>query len=85
MPEAIKGAKLKNTGESLTKREPSRHSMEKQKIVTYLSTNCDPSQTRVVQRRQKDRTLKDVSAPSVSELYNKYMFGIDLSDQKRMQ
>lgn len=26
-----------------------------------------------------------MSAPSVSELYNKYMFGIDLGDQKRMQ
>jgi hypothetical protein len=27
------------------------------KVVTYLSTNCDPTESRVVQRRKKDGTL----------------------------
>jgi hypothetical protein len=29
--------------------------------------------------------LYNVSAPIVSDLYNKFMFGVDLADQKRMQ
>ncbi|KAJ8301049.1 LOW QUALITY PROTEIN: hypothetical protein KUTeg_022568 [Tegillarca granosa] len=49
------------------------------------STYSDPTQKRTVQRRQKDGTKKDVSAPGVSGLYNKYMFGVDIADQKRMQ
>ncbi|KAJ8305179.1 hypothetical protein KUTeg_017267 [Tegillarca granosa] len=40
---------------------------------------------RTVQRRQKDGSLNDLPAPSVSELYNKCMFGVDIADQKRMQ
>lgn len=58
---------------------------DKKKMVNYVSTNCDPTQQRIVQRRQKDGTRQDVPAPVASELYNKFMFGVDLADQKRMQ
>jgi hypothetical protein len=50
-----------------------------------IITNCDPTQQRIVQRRQKDDTRQDVPAPVASELYNKFMFGVDLADQNRMQ
>jgi hypothetical protein len=53
------------------------------KMVTYLSTNCDPTQQRIIQRRQKDGTRQDVPAPVASELYNKFIFGVDLADQKK--
>jgi hypothetical protein len=33
----------------------------------------------VVQRRKKDGTLQNVSAPIVSDLYNKFMFGVEKS------
>ena len=48
-------------------------------------TSCDPTQQRIVQRIKKDDTRQDVPAPVASELYNKFMFGVDLADQKRMQ
>ncbi|XP_061175613.1 piggyBac transposable element-derived protein 4-like [Saccostrea echinata] len=84
MPEAIKSAKLKNRGDSLTMQKGNlvATAWKGKKVVTYLSTNCDPTHERIMQRHQKDGTRKDVSAPSVSELY---MFGVDLADQKRMQ
>ncbi|CAC5406113.1 unnamed protein product [Mytilus coruscus] len=87
MPEAIKGAKLKNRGESITMQKGNlvATAWKDKKIVNYLSTNCDPTQSRIVQRRQKDGTRRDVAAPIVSDLYNKFMFGVDLADQKRMQ
>lgn len=87
MPEAIKGAKLKDRGETLTMQKGNlvATAWKDKKIVTYLSTNSDPTQSRTVRRRKKDGTVQDVPAPAVSESYNKYMFGIDLVDQKRMQ
>lgn len=72
MSEAIKSAKLKNRGDSLTMQKAT--AWKDKKVVTYLSTNCDPSHERIVQRCQKDGTRKAVSALSMSELYNKYMF-----------
>ncbi|CAC5408617.1 unnamed protein product [Mytilus coruscus] len=87
MPEAIKGAKLKERGETLTMQKGNlvATAWKDKKIVTYLSTNSDPTQSRTVRRRKKDGTVQDVPAPAVSESYNKYMFGVDLADQKRMQ
>jgi hypothetical protein len=86
MPEAIKGVKLKERGDTLTVQKGNlvATAWKDKKVVTYLSTNCDPTESRVVQRRKKDGTLQNVSAPIVSDLY-KFMFGIDLADQKRMQ
>ncbi|KAJ8319610.1 hypothetical protein KUTeg_002839, partial [Tegillarca granosa] len=55
------------------------------KLLTYISTSCDPTQNKFFQKRQKDGTKKNIPARSVSEQYNKYMFGVDLADQKRIQ
>ncbi|CAC5378563.1 unnamed protein product [Mytilus coruscus] len=87
MPEAIKGAKLKNRGEGITMQKGNlvATAWKDKKIVNYLSTNCDPTQSRIAQRRQKDGTRRDVPVPIVSDLYNKFMFGVDLADQKWMQ
>lgn len=87
MPEAIKGLKLKERGETvaLQKGNLVATAWKDKKVVTYLSTNSDPTQTRTVRRRKKDGTMQDVAAPVVSDLYNKFMFGVDLADQKRMQ
>ena len=77
MPEAIKGVMLKEKGDTLTVQKGNlvATAWKDKKVVTYLSTNCDPTESRVVQ----------VSAPIVSDLYNKFMFSVDLADQKRMQ
>ena len=87
MPEAIKGVKLKEKGDTFTVQKGNlvATAWKDKKVVTYSSTNCDPTESRVVQRRKKDGTLQNVSAPIVSDLYNKFMFGVDLADQKRMQ
>lgn len=87
MPEVIKGAELKERGETLTMQKGNlvATAWKDKKVVTYLSTNCDPTLVRTVRRRKKDGTVQDVPAPAVSEYYNKYMFGVDLADQKRMQ
>jgi hypothetical protein len=87
MPEAIRSAKLKERGQSLTLQKGNlvATSWKDKKVVNYLSTNCDPTLTRTVHRRRKDGTLQEIPAPIVSELYNKFMFGVDLADQKRMQ
>ncbi|KAJ8313368.1 LOW QUALITY PROTEIN: hypothetical protein KUTeg_009154 [Tegillarca granosa] len=84
---AIKGAKLKTRGESLTmqKGDLVATAWKDKKLLTYISTSCDPTQNKFFQKRQKDGTKKDIPAPSVSEQYNKYMFGVDLADQKRIQ
>ncbi|KAJ8307822.1 hypothetical protein KUTeg_014605 [Tegillarca granosa] len=87
MPQAIKNARLKTRGDSVKMQKGNLvcTSWKDKKLVTYLSTYSDPTQKHTVQRRQKDGTKKDVSAPQVSELYNKYMFRVDIADQKRMQ
>ena len=54
-------------------------------MVTYLSTNCDPTQQRMVQRRQKDGTWQDLPAYVALKLYKTFMFGTDLDNQNRMQ
>lgn len=87
MPEAIKQAKLKKRGENLVmqKGELVATAWKDKKIVTYLSTNCDPTEKTHVQRRKKDGSMENVAARQVTDLYNKFMFGVDLADQKRMQ
>ncbi|KAJ8316476.1 hypothetical protein KUTeg_006490 [Tegillarca granosa] len=82
MPEAIR-----SKSESLTmqKENLTGTALKDKKSVTYLSTCSDPKMVRTIQRRQKDASVKDIPATSVSELYNKYMFVVDIADQKRMQ
>ena len=86
MPAAVKSKKLKNHGESiiLQKGNMTAVAWKDQKPVFYLTTFEDPTQTSTVNRRQKDSTQKEYSAPKVAENYNKYMFGVDLADRKRM-
>jgi 5-formyltetrahydrofolate cyclo-ligase len=65
MPEAIKAAKLKKRGQTITIQKGNlvTTAWKDKKMVTYSSTNCDPTQQRIVQRRQKDGTRQDVPAP----------------------
>ena len=51
--------------------------------VVVASTNCDPSKSTEVQRRQRDGNRVSVSCPLAVSLYNKYMGGIDHNDQLR--
>jgi len=51
--------------------------------VTVISTNCDPTVSTSVVRRNKDGTSRSVSCPNSIYLYNKYMGGVDHNDQLR--
>ena len=51
--------------------------------VIIVSTNCDPSLSTQVQRRQKNGTTLSVPCPLSVQLYNKYMGGVDRNDQLR--
>lgn len=86
MPAALKNKKLKNRGESitLTKGNMTAIAWKDKKPVFYLTTFEDSTQTSIVKRRQKDGTQKEYSVPKVAENYSKFMFGVDLADQKRM-
>lgn len=86
MPEEMKGIKLKNHGDSLLmqKKELCAAAWKNKKVVFYLSTNCNPSETINVQRKQKDGTIKDVPSPIIGQMYNKYTFGVDRADQLRI-
>jgi hypothetical protein len=70
MPEAIKGVKLKERGDTLTVQKGNlvATAWKDKKVVAYLITNCDPTESSLVQRRKKDGTLQNVSAPIVSDL-----------------
>ena len=53
------------------------------KPVTVVATNSHPTKTVTVQRKNKDGTSRDVHCPEATFLYNKYMDGVDRSDQLR--
>ena len=53
------------------------------KAVKVLSTMCDPSNTKSVQRRQKDGSKVTVPCPDAVVQYNQYMGGVDKGDQMR--
>ena len=53
------------------------------KPVVVVSSNCDPSATTTVQRRQKDGTQVAIPCPESVYLYNRHMGGVDLNDQLR--
>lgn len=82
----MKGIKLKNHGDYLLmqKKELCAAAWKNKKVVFYLSTNCNPSETINVQRKQIDGTIKDVPSPIIGQMYNKYTFGVDRADQLRM-
>ena len=51
------------------------------RVVTLLSTNAQPQQQAVVQRREHDGSRIDVRCPAAMELYNRFMGGVDKNDQ----
>ena len=55
------------------------------KMVSFLSTNCQPTGNNTVKRKRNDGTLQDVSAPPCVVAYNKFMGGVDYADQKRSE
>ena len=53
------------------------------KLVYVMSTNPSPSDITVVKRRAKDGSVDDVTCPESISRYNRFMGGVDLSDQMR--
>ena len=53
------------------------------KIVSFLSTQCEVRGNETVSRKQKDGTIIQVPTVPVVQLYNKFMGGVDHSDQMR--
>ena len=53
------------------------------RVVTVLSTNTQPQQHDIIQRREHDGTRSDVPCPVAMALYNMYMGGVDRNDQFR--
>ena len=53
------------------------------RVVTLLSTNTQPHEEEVVQRRQRDGSRVDVRCPAAVARYQQYMGGVDRNDQLR--
>ena len=53
------------------------------KPVVVAATNCDPTASNSVTRKQRDGTQITVQSPPSVTLYNKYMGGVDRNDQLR--
>ena len=90
LKEFPKELKDKNTtkalkrGESLYRRKGNVTTVWKdKKAVAFLSTQCNVKGEEMVQRKQKDSTFIEVPSLPVVKLYNKYMGGVDKSDQMR--
>ena len=47
------------------------------KVVMVMSTNCQPSDSSTVQRKQKDGSSVEVPCPASIISYNKFMGGVD--------
>ena len=47
-----------------------------------IATSIEPTKADSVLRRQKDGTRIEFSSPESVSLYNKYMGGVDLNDQR---
>lgn len=60
MPEAINSVEPKNRGDSLIMQKGNlvATAWNDKNVVTYLCTNCDSTQERIIQRRQKKRNKK---------------------------
>lgn len=51
--------------------------------VVVIATNSDPTETTTVARKGRDGSTSNVVCPQSVYLYNKYMGGVDRSDQLR--
>ena len=58
-------------------------SWQDKKQVTVMSTNCQPTGSTTVMRRQKDGQRATVPCPPSVVAYNQHMGGVDKSDQLR--
>ena len=53
------------------------------KIVMAMYSNCQPTETEFVLRRQRDGSRSEVTCPTAIISYNKHMGGVDRGDQVR--
>ena len=53
------------------------------KLVSFISTQCDVTGNETVRRKEEDGTYIEVPTIPAVTLYNKYMGGVDRSDQMR--
>ena len=53
------------------------------KLVSIMSTNCQPTGPTTVRRKQKDGQVQSVPCPPNVVAYNKFMGGVDRCDQLR--
>ena len=51
------------------------------KLVYVMSTNSDPEGSTTVQRKERDGSAQMIPCPPNVVAYNKYMGGVDRSDQ----
>ena len=84
-PTEVKNVKLQNRGAafSMQRDDITATAWRDKKIVYFLTSGCQPAGDNVVQRRKKDGSIENISAPPCVESYNKYMGGVDYADQKR--
>lgn len=84
-PTEVKNAKLQNRGDSCSMQRDgiTACAWKDKKMVYFLTSGCQPSRDDTVQRRKKNGTLENISAPPCVGEYNKYMGGVDYADQKR--
>lgn len=81
----VAAVKVLRRGESLFRRKGDVVATvwKDKKLVSFISTQCQVGGNETVSRKQKDGSIIQVPAVPVVQLYNKYMGGVDLSDQKR--
>lgn len=53
------------------------------KVVSFLNTAYDSSQIEMISRKEMDGSRKNISSPEPVRMYNSFMGGVDLADQKR--
>ena len=82
-PIVKKGMKERGESKTYQYKNLTMSAWQDNKTVTVAATNCDPTVNEQVLRKQKDGTSIAVKCPQSVVLYNKYMGGVDRSDQLR--
>ena len=85
IPHAVSKSNLKTQGECVQRQKGNlvATAWRDRKTVTLLSTNSNPLEFTVVQRKQKDGRILNGICPQALKLYSQYMDGVDRSDQIR--